>query len=86
MSFFIARFDPAPEGGFTVTFPQAPSIVTEGDNFEEALRNAREALDAALGGDTPAPVLDLDLKEISRGIAFEGATPVAIPFTTLVAA
>ena len=86
MAFFIARFDPAPEGGFTVTFPQVPSIVTEGDDFDEALANAHEALDAGLGGASPAPVLDLDLKEISRGIAFEGATPVAIPFTAKVAA
>ena len=34
-------------GGFTVTFPDIPEIVTEGDEAE-ALANARAALDTAL--------------------------------------
>ena len=39
---------PQPEGGYTVTSPVLPELVTEGDNLEEALENVRDALEAAL--------------------------------------
>lgn len=32
------------EGGFTVTVPALPGCITEGDTFEEALDNARDAI------------------------------------------
>jgi antitoxin HicB len=32
------------EGGYTVTVPELPGIVTQGDTFEEALAMAREAI------------------------------------------
>jgi antitoxin HicB len=35
---------PQPEGGFTVTSPLLPELVTEGDTIEEAFQNARDAL------------------------------------------
>ena len=35
---------PQPEGGFTVTSPMFPELVTEGDTVDEALANARDAL------------------------------------------
>lgn len=38
-----------PEGGFTVTFPDVEGATTEGDTKAEALRNAADALVAALG-------------------------------------
>lgn len=41
---FTAVFVPAEEGGYTVEFPQLPGCVSEGDTFEEAMANAREAL------------------------------------------
>lgn len=41
---FTAVFLPAEEGGYTVEFPQLPGCVSEGDTFEEAMTNAREAL------------------------------------------
>jgi antitoxin HicB len=40
------RFEPQPEGGFTVTSPLLPGLVTEGDTVEEALANARDASSA----------------------------------------
>lgn len=43
---YPAIFEPADEGGFTVTFPDLPGCVTEGDNFAEAFAMA---LDAAAG-------------------------------------
>ena len=37
-----------PEGGYTVTSPTLPELVTEGDTPEEALENVRDALVAVL--------------------------------------
>ncbi|BAY91957.1 MULTISPECIES: type II toxin-antitoxin system HicB family antitoxin [unclassified Tolypothrix] len=39
---------PQPEGGFTVTSPLLPELVTEGDTVEEALTNVRDALTAVV--------------------------------------
>ena len=39
---------PQPEGGFTVTSPLLPELVTEGDSIEEALENVRDALSAVV--------------------------------------
>lgn len=36
--------EPAQEGGFTVTVPALPAIVTEGDSYEEALAMAKDAI------------------------------------------
>jgi antitoxin HicB len=37
-----------PDGGYTVTSPALPGLVTEGDSVEAALNNARDALQATL--------------------------------------
>ena len=37
-----------PEGGYTVTAPQLPGLVTEGDTVAEAMSNAEDALVAIL--------------------------------------
>jgi antitoxin HicB len=37
-----------PEGGFTVTSPVLPELLTEGDTPEEAMANVRDALAAVL--------------------------------------
>jgi antitoxin HicB len=39
---------PQPAGGYTVTSPVLPEPVTEGEDVEEALANARDALKAVL--------------------------------------
>jgi antitoxin HicB len=41
-------FTPQPEGGFTVTSPVLPELVTEGDTLEEAFANVSDALSAVL--------------------------------------
>lgn len=41
-------FAPQPEGGFTVTSPALPELVTEGDSLAEAFANARDALAAVI--------------------------------------
>ena len=40
--------EPQPEGGFTVTSPVLPELLTEGDTMEAALANAQDALAAVL--------------------------------------
>jgi len=40
--------EPQPEGGFTVTSPALPELVTEGDTIAEAYANAGDALAAVL--------------------------------------
>ncbi|MEA2692944.1 MAG: antitoxin HicB [Acidobacteriota bacterium] len=39
---------PQPEGGFTVTSPLFPELVTEGDTASEALENVQDALAAVI--------------------------------------
>lgn len=40
---YTGIFEPAEEGGYTVTIPSLPGCISEGDTFEEALRNIKEA-------------------------------------------
>jgi antitoxin HicB len=71
---------PQPEGGFTVTSPLLPELVTEGDTAEEALENVRDAVAAVvetyhdLGRSLPSGTQVLDL---SAPLAFE--TVVSAP-------
>jgi antitoxin HicB len=57
---------PQPEGGFTVTSPLLPELVTEGDTLDEACQNARDALAAMveayedLGRLLPANIVPVD--------------------------
>lgn len=39
---------PQPEGGYTVTSPLLPELVTEGDSLSEALSNVKDALAAVI--------------------------------------
>lgn len=38
--------DPQPEGGYVVTCPLLPELITEGENVQDALQNANDALAA----------------------------------------
>jgi len=41
---FTMLFEPAEEGGYVVTCPALPGLVTEGNTMEEARRMAEDAL------------------------------------------
>jgi antitoxin HicB len=41
-------FAPQPEGGYTVTSPVLPELLTEGDTLEEAQGNVRDAFEAVV--------------------------------------
>ena len=45
---YTVLFEPAEEGGFVVTCPALPGLVTEGDTLEEARGMARDAIRAYL--------------------------------------
>jgi antitoxin HicB len=43
---FTVLYEPAEEGGYTVTCPALPGLVTEGDTLDEAREMARDAIRA----------------------------------------
>jgi predicted RNase H-like HicB family nuclease len=45
---YTVFFEPAPEGGYVVTVPALPGLVTEGDTLDEAREMARDAIRAYL--------------------------------------
>ena len=45
---FTVVLEPQAEGGFTVSVPALPEVVTEGDSEAEALASAEEAIRAVL--------------------------------------
>jgi predicted RNase H-like HicB family nuclease len=45
---YTVLFEPAEEGGYTVTCPALPGLVTEGDTLEEARAMAAEAIQGYL--------------------------------------
>ncbi len=54
MTRFIGMVTPDPvEGGYTVTVLGLSGLVTGGDTREEALANAREAIELYFEGETP---------------------------------
>lgn len=45
---YAAVFDPQPEGGYTITFPDIPEAISQADSDDEALFNAQEVLTLCL--------------------------------------
>jgi antitoxin HicB len=41
-------FTPQPEGGYTVTSPVLPELLTEGDTLDEAQANVQDAFEAVV--------------------------------------
>jgi predicted RNase H-like HicB family nuclease len=41
---YTVLFEPAAEGGYTVTVPALPGVITEGDTLEEARARATDAI------------------------------------------
>ncbi len=41
---YTILLEPAEEGGYTVTVPTLPAVVTEGDTYDEAVAMARAAI------------------------------------------
>ena len=45
---FTVVLEPAEEGGFVVTVPALPELGTQGDTYDEAMANAREAIELVI--------------------------------------
>lgn len=69
--YYKVIMEPQKEGGFTITVPSLPGCISEGDTYEEALKNIKEAIDLCLESlrldGEPAPeehhlVLDLEVE------------------------
>ena len=45
---YAVVLEPQPEGGFTVTVPALPEVVTQGETEQEALAMVREAIELAI--------------------------------------
>ncbi|MCG8569866.1 MAG: type II toxin-antitoxin system HicB family antitoxin [Spirochaetes bacterium] len=43
--FYKAIIEPCEEGGFTAYVPKLPGCVSEGETYEEILKNIREAIE-----------------------------------------
>ena len=41
---YTIHIEPAEEGGFVVTVPALPGCVTQGETYEEALENIKDAI------------------------------------------
>jgi antitoxin HicB len=71
---FHVVLEPQPEGGFTVTVPALPEVVTEGDTEAEALQMAQDAIRLVLedmvahGEKLPDPTAP-QLREVSVTLA-----------------
>ena len=45
---YTALFEPQIEGGYTVTVPSLSGCISQGDTFEEAVKNIKEAISLLL--------------------------------------
>ncbi|RLE38026.1 type II toxin-antitoxin system HicB family antitoxin [Candidatus Acetothermia bacterium] len=64
-------FEPAEEGGYTVYVPSLPGCISEGDAYEEALKNIKEAIKGWIevskqfGDEIPPSDVIIDTVEVS---------------------
>lgn len=74
---YTVLFEPAEEGGFTVTCPALPGLVTEGDTLEEARAMAADAIrgyiESLRKDHLPIPSDKMPVKEEVRVRVPEGA-------------
>lgn len=68
---YTAIFEPAEEGGYVVSVPAIPGCVTQGETFEEAVTNIKDAMQGCLavlkeeGEDIPQEKSDIVITKIS---------------------
>lgn len=88
MNHYIAVIEKDPDSAYGVSFPQLEGVFSAGETFEEATRNANQALQLFFEdnpSECPAPwTMDQvrDLEDVQADLA-QGATLVAIPYIEL---
>ena len=74
--------EPQPEGGYTVTSPLLPELITEGDTISECLVNAEDAFAAVLeiyeDEGRPLPP-DIHMDDANGPVSVEAILTVPIP-------
>lgn len=53
--------EPAEEGGYTAYVPSLPSCISEGDTYEEAVENIKEAIELYLFDDKARCIMKIFL-------------------------
>lgn len=76
--------DPQPEGGYTVTSPLLPELMTEGDTIAEAVANAEDAFAAVVeiygdGGRALPPGISMDDADAPLSIERQVVTCAVAP-------
>lgn len=71
---YVAIFEPAEEGGYVVTVPKLPGLVTEGDTFEEAMTMAQDAIKGYI------EMLQDDGESIPEPDDMSFTAPIDVPF------
>lgn len=68
---YTAIFEPAEEGGYVVSIPALPGCITEGETFEEAVKNIKDATKGYLkvlkeeGQDIPQEKADIVVTKVT---------------------
>lgn len=70
---YTVIFEPQKEGGFTVYIPSLPGCISEGDTFEDALKNIKKAADLYLS------VMKEREKDLNTGNEEMIVAPIQIP-------
>ncbi len=87
-------FDPDPEGGFVVTCPALPGLVTHGGTFQEAREMARDAMEGFIetllddGEDVPPsdpPHAPSRFQTLAGTLRDQGAPPIFEQLSTEIA-
>lgn len=63
---FTAVFEPAHEGGYVVYVPALPGCTTQGETFEEAQSNAKDAIEGYLQA----------MKELNEDVILESESTI----------
>ncbi len=76
----VLNIEPLAEGGYLVTSPDVPGLLTEGDTFEEALGNVPDAvrtlIEAMQYKGAPLPQA---LRPVDEHVSLELETLIAVP-------
>lgn len=64
---FKVILEPAEEGGYNVVVPGIEGCFTQGDNLEDALRNAKKAIEVSLEPEELEKTKPIELEYIIEG-------------------
>lgn len=79
---FVVLYEPAKEGGYIVTCPKLPGLITEGDTLDEAREMAKDAIrlyiESLCEDGSQIPTEDLSPIEVTQTGIIEETVSVAL--------